>query len=64
MEIATKRCFIERSVQFNEDTLQDMHPIEEEGGSDLPIPFALNEDHNDVYFDDLDSKIKYEDQVE
>ena len=31
MEIATRRCFIERSVKFNEDPLQDMQLVEEEG---------------------------------
>ena len=31
MEISTKRCFIEQSVQFNEDPLHDLQPIEEEG---------------------------------
>ena len=30
MDIATRRCFIERSVQFNEYPLYDLQPAEEE----------------------------------
>ena len=54
-EITTKICFIERSVQFNEDPLQDLQPIEEEGRYDLPTPFAHDEDWNGVSFDDSNS---------
>ena len=64
MEIATMRCFIEISVQFNEDIVQDMQPVEEEGRSDLPTPSAHDGDQSDIYSDDPDSKFKYEDQVE
>ena len=31
MEVATRRCFIERSVQFEEDRLHDNPPAAQEG---------------------------------
>ena len=60
MEIATRRCFIERSVQFNEDLLHDLQPIEEEGINDKPTPFV----YDDVSTDVLDSQFENEDQEE
>ena len=38
MELATRRCFIERSVQFEEDQLQDP-PQSEAGINTLSFPF-------------------------
>ena len=40
MELATRECFIERSVQFEEDQLLDLPPSEaQEGINTLPFPF-------------------------
>ena len=64
MEIATRRCFIGRSVHLNEDPLQILQLVEEEGRSDLPTPFAHDEDQNDVSSDDLDLEFEYGDQFE
>ena len=58
MEIATRRCFIERSVQFNEDLLHDLQPIEEEGINNQLIPIA----YDDIATNILDSKYEDEDQ--
>ena len=55
MEIVTRICFIERSVQFNEDRLQALQQVEEEGRFDIPTPFAHDEDHNDFSSDDSNS---------
>ena len=41
MEVATRKCFIERSVQFEEDHLCDAPPSEaQEGINTLPLPFG------------------------
>ena len=40
MEVATRKCFIERNVQFEEDQLCDPSPSEAlEGITTLPLPF-------------------------
>ena len=40
MEVATRKCFIERSFQFEEDRLCDAPPPEaQEGITTLPLPF-------------------------
>ena len=40
MEVATRKCFIERSVQFEEDQLCDALPSKaQEGINTLPFPF-------------------------
>ena len=40
MELATGKCFIERSVHFEEDQLLDLPPSEaQEGINTLPFPF-------------------------
>ena len=40
MELATRKCFIERNVQFEEDQLLDLPPSEaQEGINTLPFPF-------------------------
>ena len=64
MDIATRICFIERSVHFIEDPLQDLQPVEEEGIFDLRTSFTHDEDHNDSFSDDSYSKFEDEDQVE
>ena len=58
MEISTKRCFIERSVQLNEDLLHDLQPTEEEGIITQSIPFV----DDDVLTNILDSVLEDEDQ--
>ena len=60
MEIATKRCFIERSAQFNEDPLHDLQPAEEEGIDAQPTPFA----YDDVSSNDSNLEPEDEDQEE
>ena len=39
MEVATRRCFIERSVQFEEDQLHDTPPSAQEGIAISPTIF-------------------------
>ena len=40
MEFATRKCFIERSVQFEEDQFLDLPQFEAQGGiNTLPLPF-------------------------
>ena len=43
MEIAMRRSFIEKSVQFNEDTLHDLHLAKEEGINTQTNPFSYDE---------------------
>ena len=60
MEIATKRSFIERIIQFNQDLLHDRHLAEEEGiiNQSIPFPYA------DVSTNNSYSKSKDEDQYQ
>ena len=44
MEVATKRCFIERSVQFEEDQLHDTPPTTQEGITISPPIFYDDDD--------------------
>ena len=60
MEIATRICFIEQSVQFNEDTLHYIQPTKEEGINAQSIPFA----YDDVSIDVFDSESEDEDPKE
>ena len=60
MEIATKICFIEWSVQFNEYLLHDLQANEEEGINTQSIPFS----YDDVSTDVSNSQSKCEDQEE
>ena len=46
MEVATKRCSIERSVQFKEDQLHHTPPLEQEGITISPPIF--DDDDDDV----------------
>ena len=48
MDITTIRCFIERSVQFNEDPWHDLQPSEEEGIHAQSIPFEYDDVSTDV----------------
>ena len=48
MEIATKICFIEKSVQFNEDSLHDLQRAEEEGINVQYIPIACDVVSTDI----------------
>ena len=63
MELATKKWFIERSVQFEENQVHDPQPTEEEEGIiSHPFPFAdddvltnvSNSEDDDLYDHDLD----------
>ena len=54
MQIATRRCFKERSVQFNEDPLHDIQPTEEEGINTQSISFAYDDVSTNI--SDLESK--------
>ena len=44
MEVATRRCFIERSVQFEEDQLHDTPPAAQEGITISPPIFYDDDD--------------------
>ena len=57
MDIVTRICFIQKSFQFNEYTLHDIHLDEEEGITAQPTPFA----YDDVSIDVSDSKSEEED---
>ena len=55
MELETRKCFIERSVQFEEDQLFDLPPSEaQESITTLPQPFD----------DDILSHVSYLDKEE
>ena len=57
MEIATKKCFIERRVQFEEYQVHDPQPTEEEEGIiSHPFPFVDDDVLTNV------SDLKYLDQ--
>ena len=43
MEVDTRRCFIERSVQFEEDQLYDTPPVAQEGITISPPIFSDDE---------------------
>ena len=45
MEVAIRRCFIERSVQFEEDQLHDTSPERQEG---ITISAPIFDDDDDV----------------
>ena len=65
MELATRRCFIERIVQFEEDQLLDLPESDaQEGINTLPFPFDddilshvsdLDEEEQDQH--DLDNEV-------
>ena len=57
MEIATRRCFIEWSVQFNEDPLHDLQLDEEEGINVQPTLFTYNDVSTDVSNSEFESEI-------
>ena len=57
MEVATKICFIERSVQFNDGLLHDLQIAEDKGIINQSIPFA----DDDVLTNISDSESKDED---
>ena len=50
MEVATRRCFIERSVQFEEDHLYDTPPTTQEGITISPPIFDDDDDVLQVSF--------------
>ena len=53
MELATRKCFIERSVQFEEDQLFDLPPSEaQEGITTLPLPFDDDDLSHVSYLDE------------
>ena len=55
MELATRKCFIERSVQFEEDQLFELPPSEaQEGITTLPLLFD----------DDILSHVSYSNEEE
>ena len=60
MDIATKICFTEKSVQFNEDSLHDLQPAEEEGINVQYIPIACDVVSTDI----SDSESEDKDQEE
>ena len=59
MEIVTKKCFIERSVQFEEDQVHDPQPTEEEEGI---ITQSISFSYDDVSTNISYLESKYEDQ--
>ena len=70
MEVATRRCFIERSVQFKEDQLHDTPPVAQEGITISPPIFdnddvlqVLDSDEEDHIHHDPIIETKYQDLV-
>ena len=58
IELATKKCFTEHSVQFEEDQLLDLPQSEAQGGiNTLPFPFD-----DDIFSHVLDSNEEEQDQ--
>ena len=60
MEIATRVCFIQQSVQLNEDSLHDLQSVEEGHINNQSIPFAYDDVPTNVSY----SKSEYEDQYD
>ena len=63
MEVATRRCFIERSVQFEEDQLYDTHPSTQEGITISP-PIFYEDDVLHVLDSDEEDHIKHDPVIE
>ena len=58
MEVATRKCFIERSVQFEEDQLCDPPPSKEQDHiTTLPLPF---DDHDLLHVSNIDEEDQYQ----
>ena len=61
MELATRKCFIERNVQFEEDQLLDPPQFEAKGGiNTLPFPF---DDDILSHVSDSDDKEQYQHDI-
>ena len=59
MEVATSRCFIERSVQFEEDQLHDTPPAAQEGITISPPIFDNDDDVLQVSDSDEEDHIQH-----
>ena len=63
MEVATKRCFNERSVQFEENQLHDTPPIAQEGITISP-PIFDDDDVLQVSDSDEEDHIQHDPVIE
>ena len=63
MEVSTRRCFIERSVQFEEDHLHDTPPATQEGITISP-PIFSNDDVLHVSYSDEEDHIQHDPVIE
>ena len=64
MEVATRRCFIERSVQFEEDQLHDTPPAAQEGITISPPIFDDDDDVLQVSDSDEEYHIQHDHVIE
>ena len=63
MEVATRRCFIERSVQFEEDQLYDTPPATHEVIA-IPPPIFYDDDVLQVSYSDEEDHIQHDPVIE
>ena len=64
MEVATRRCFIERRVQFKEDQLLDTTPVAQEGITVSPPIFDNDDDVLQVSDSDEEDRIQHDPVIE
>ena len=60
MEVATRRCFIKRSVQFEEDQLHDTPPAAQEGITISPPIFNDDDDVLKFSYSDEEYHIQHD----
>ena len=64
MEVATRRCFVERSVQFKEDQLHDTPPASHEGITISPSIFYNDDDVLQVSYSNEEDHIQHDPVIE
>ena len=64
MEVSTRRCFIERSVQFEEDQLHDTPLATQEGITISPPIFYDDDDVLQVSYSDKEYHIQHDPVIE
>ena len=64
MEVATRRCFIEISVQFEEDQLHDTPPVAHEGITISVLIFHDDDDVLQVSYSDEEDHIQHDPAIE
>ena len=64
MDVATRRCFTEQSVQFEEDQLYDTPPSGAQEGITISLPFFYNDDFLQVSDSDEEDQIQHDPVIE